>query len=281
MQGIMADASAATDVTARAEGPVDLAGDIGRRLAGHRARRGIRVAELAREVGVTPSLISQIERGQSRPSVSTLFALAQALDVPVDAFFREPAQAQTHQAQTAQAQGPQAQGPQAQAPQAQAPQAEKAAGQPSVGAGQDMAWPGSEHRGVEGRYVVRRGGRAAIDIEGGVRWERLTPETLRHLDFFELVYGPGAESNPTLYSHPGTEMVLIMTGVLEISVGFETYRLEPGDSMQFPSSMPHRYANPALETARAVTVILYDCPTDAPTAPPHSAPARDIVDREV
>ena len=57
----------------------DLAGHIGRRLAAYRGQRGMRVAELAREVGVTPSLISQIERGLSRPSVSTLFAIAQAL----------------------------------------------------------------------------------------------------------------------------------------------------------------------------------------------------------
>ena len=84
----MTDISAATDSAA-----ADLAGDIGRRLAAYRGERGLRVAELAREIGVTPSLISQIERGQSRPSVSTLFALAQALDVPVDAFFREPAAA--------------------------------------------------------------------------------------------------------------------------------------------------------------------------------------------
>src|SRR5215475_15356151 len=76
----------------RAPAGGDLAGDIGRRLAAHRGQRGMRVAELAREVGVTPSLISQIERGMSRPSVSTLFAIAQALDVPVDAFFREPPQ---------------------------------------------------------------------------------------------------------------------------------------------------------------------------------------------
>src|SRR5215469_8678905 len=74
----------------RAQAAGDLAGDIGRRLAAHRSQRRMRVAELAREVGVTPSLISQIERGLSRPSVSTLFAIAQALDVPVDAFFREP-----------------------------------------------------------------------------------------------------------------------------------------------------------------------------------------------
>src|SRR5215207_6094326 len=67
----------------------DPAFEIGARLAAHRARRGMKVSELARQVGVSPSLISQIERGQSRPSVSTLFALAEALEVPVDAFFRD------------------------------------------------------------------------------------------------------------------------------------------------------------------------------------------------
>ncbi|HEY7360935.1 MAG TPA: XRE family transcriptional regulator [Streptosporangiaceae bacterium] len=217
----------------RAPAGGDLAGDIGRRLAAHRGQRGMRVAELAREVGVTPSLISQIERGMSRPSVSTLFAIAQALDVPVDAFFREP------RPPAAQPEGPP--GP----------------------AGADG--PGGAGRG---RYAVRRGGRAVIDIEGGVRWERLTRSTLDHLDFFELVYEPGAESHPRQYTHPGTEMVLVMSGCLEITIGFERYLLEPGDSIDFPSSMPHRYVNPSAQTARAVTVILYDCPGGAGQAPP-------------
>jgi transcriptional regulator with XRE-family HTH domain len=201
----------------------------------------MRVAELAREVRVTPSLISQIERGQSRPSVSTLFALAQALHVPVDAFFREPAQDEDEPA----------------VPAAAAPGADLTVG------------PAGEH---DGRYVVRRGHRAAIDIEGGVRWERLTRATLDHLDFFELVYEPGAESHPRQYTHPGTEMVLVMSGCLEITVGFERYRLGPGDSIDFPSSMPHRYLNPSAETARAVTVILYDCPADPGQVPPDARP---------
>jgi DNA-binding XRE family transcriptional regulator/quercetin dioxygenase-like cupin family protein len=226
----------------------DLAGDIGRRLAAHRGLRGMRVAELAREVGVTPSLISQIERGLSRPSVSTLFAIAQALDVPVDAFFREPPQP----AAAARPGGPSGPG-------GLGWPADAASGLPVAGPGQMPA---------EGRYKVRRGGRAVIDIEGGVRWERLTRSTLDHLDFFELVYEPGAESHPRQYTHPGTEMVLVMSGCLEITIGFERYLLEPGDSIDFPSSMPHRYVNPAAETARAVTVILYDCPGDAGQAPP-------------
>ncbi|HYB86573.1 MAG TPA: XRE family transcriptional regulator [Streptosporangiaceae bacterium] len=247
--------SVTTDPPAqRAQAGTDLAGDIGRRLATHRNRRGMRVADLAREIGVTPSLISQIERGLSRPSVSTLFAIAQALDVPVDAFFREPPPV----AASAGPDGP----PGAGGPAARG----DAGGRPSPGAGQGSA-------PADGRYVVRRGGRAVIDIEGGVRWERLTRSTLDHLDFFELVYEPGAESHPRQFTHPGTEMVLVMSGCLEITIGFEAYLLKPGDSIDFPSSMPHRYLNPGTDTARAVTVILYDCPA-GPGQPPPEAPGR-------
>ncbi|HEY3683086.1 MAG TPA: XRE family transcriptional regulator [Streptosporangiaceae bacterium] len=218
------------DVSVPTEAAGDPADGIGRRLAALRGDRRVRVTDLAREVGVSPSLISQIERGQSRPSVSTLFALSQALGVPVDAFFREDA--------------PEAPGGPDGPDRPEGPGVPDAAAAP---AGQ-----------AESRYVVRRGDRASIDIEGGVRWERLTPATLRDLDFLELVYGPHAESNPTLYTHPGVEMVLMMTGTLEIHVGFERYRLKAGDSMHFPSSMPHRYVNPAGTTSRAVTVIVHD-----------------------
>lgn len=212
-------------------GDADPADGIGRRLGAYRAARGMRVAELARAVGVTPSLISQIEHGQSRPSVSTLFALAQALDVPVDAFFRE-------------------------APDVPAEPAPRPAAPPETG-------PPGPAQNATRRGVVHPDSRAVIDIEGGVRWERLTRATLDHLDFIELVYPPGAQSHPRQYTHPGTEMVLVMSGHLEISVGFERYQLRPGDSIDFPSSLPHRYANPWDETARAVTVIFYDCPDDA------------------
>jgi transcriptional regulator with XRE-family HTH domain len=197
--------------------------EIGARLAGHRARRGIRVSELARRIGVSPSLISQIERGQSRPSVSTLFAMAQALDVPVDAFFRD---------------------------------GDEAAGPPETPARTEE--PREPMPAGDYRYVVRADQRAAIDIDGGVRWERLTPTTLDHVDFLELIYGPRAESNPTLYRHPGSEMVLVLSGRLDIYLGFERHELGPGDSIDFPSSFPHRYVNPTDETARAVTVIIHD-----------------------
>lgn len=207
----MSDISA-TEERKPADDPTD---GIGRRMAAYRAERGIRVSDLARRVGVSPSLVSQIERGQSRPSVSTLFAIAEALEVPVDAFFRET---------------------------------EPAAEEPTMPAT-------SVH---EERYVVRRENRAVIDIESDVRWERLTPGALKNVEFLELVYGPGAESNSTLYRHSGEEMILILSGELDIYVGFDCFHLREGDSMHFPSMQPHRYVNPTSTTTRAVTTILHD-----------------------
>lgn len=201
---------------------------VGERVATHRKDRHLKVSELARLVGVSPSLISQIERGQSQPSVATLFALAESLEVPVDAFFVKD-------------------GAPTSAPEPPPPS-------PAATSGSSPAPKGTPSQ----RYVVRGDARSAISIEGGVLWERLTPETLPHVEFLELIYQPGAESNPELYRHPGTEMVLVLNGRFTIHVGFEQYELGPGDSIHFPSSFPHRYVNPTDGISRAVTVILHD-----------------------
>ena len=153
----------------------------------HRNLRKMRVSELARAVGVTPSLISQIERGSTRPSVATLFALAEALDVSVDVF------------------------------------ADRAAGEapePAPATAQALA-PRSAR---ESRYVVRRPDRRSIAIDGGIRWELLSPETEPDVEFLELVYEPHAESSPTLYRHPGKELVRVVAGAFEIHIGFDVFR---------------------------------------------------------
>jgi transcriptional regulator with XRE-family HTH domain len=62
---------------------------IGERIRTERARRGISLRGLARSVGLSPSLISQIETGKCQPSVSTLYAITTALGVSVQDVFRE------------------------------------------------------------------------------------------------------------------------------------------------------------------------------------------------
>ncbi|HEX6788040.1 MAG TPA: helix-turn-helix transcriptional regulator, partial [Gaiellaceae bacterium] len=52
---------------------------IGGKLREEREKRGISLRELARRVGVSPSLVSQIELDRVNPSVSTLYSLVTEL----------------------------------------------------------------------------------------------------------------------------------------------------------------------------------------------------------
>ena len=60
---------------------------IGDRLRDARTKRGTSQRELARTLGLSPSLISQIELGKSAASMSTLHKLATALQVKMTYFF--------------------------------------------------------------------------------------------------------------------------------------------------------------------------------------------------
>ena len=60
---------------------IDIA--VGRALNRLRGERGLTVTALAEGAGVSPPMISRIEKGQVSPSLSTLAALAGALQVPV------------------------------------------------------------------------------------------------------------------------------------------------------------------------------------------------------
>lgn len=62
-------------------------GDIGMRLRSERERFGISQREVARRIGLSASLISQIEKGQSKPSVGTLYAIVTELGCPLDRVF--------------------------------------------------------------------------------------------------------------------------------------------------------------------------------------------------
>jgi transcriptional regulator with XRE-family HTH domain len=71
------------------EGEAGHAGEagLGPRLRLVREQRGLSVRELARRVSCSASLISQIERGLSAPSVGVLYSLATELDASLDYLF--------------------------------------------------------------------------------------------------------------------------------------------------------------------------------------------------
>ena len=62
--------------------------DVGLRLRELRESRRISMRELARRSELSANALSMIERNLTSPSVSTLTKLANALEVPITAFFR-------------------------------------------------------------------------------------------------------------------------------------------------------------------------------------------------
>jgi len=61
---------------------------IGERLRDERVRAELSQRELARRVGLSASMISQLESGLSKPSVGTLWAIVTELDVSLDQVIR-------------------------------------------------------------------------------------------------------------------------------------------------------------------------------------------------
>jgi transcriptional regulator with XRE-family HTH domain len=191
---------------------------LGPRLREVRSAGGLSVRELARRVGCSASLISQIERGVSVPSVGLLYAVATELGSSLDYLL--------------------------------------------FGSGAAPAAPAAAVAAPPAAVVQRGGDRKIIDLASGVRWERLTPQSEAMTDFLEVIYSPGGHSTDERrpLRHDGREYALILSGTLTANVGFESYDLEPGDSIAFDAAMPHEYLNKTGEVVRAISVVVHSEP---------------------
>jgi transcriptional regulator with XRE-family HTH domain len=183
------------------------AGELGARLRAQREAAGVSLRELARRLDVSPSLLSQIERGLAQPSVGTLWAIVTELGLSLDALFAGPADGE-------------------------------AAG--------------------HGTLVQRAAGREAIELEGGVRWERLSAAPDPDADFAFVTYEPGADTgrDDPPATHHGREYGYVVSGRLRIEVGDDVLDLGPGDAIVFGSETPHRFRALGDEPARAVWLNL-------------------------
>lgn len=57
---------------------------LGARIRGRRERRGLRQADLATAIGVSPQAVSKWKRGENAPDISILVALCRLLDISVE-----------------------------------------------------------------------------------------------------------------------------------------------------------------------------------------------------
>lgn len=193
---------------------------LGEALRAVRQRHELSVRELARRIDVSPSLISRIENGSVMPSVATLFSLQSTLDVPMSELLGDDGVVTRRDPATVQ----------------HTPGPPRGADHP--GAGDWRFEPG----GSQG--VQRAHERKTLDLGAGVHWERLTPGP-DPVQFTYSVYRPGGASSEeqSYLRHSGREYGYVVSGRLSVTLAFETFHLEVGDSIAFDSSVPHRLFN--------------------------------------
>jgi transcriptional regulator with XRE-family HTH domain len=197
---------------------------MGDRLRRARQARGLSLRGLAELLGVSPSLISQVETGRAKPSVNTLYALANELGISLDVLLFMDTQP------------------------------------PRVGREGAEPDDGVEAPAVLLPHdpVQRATTRTTIRLGSGVVWERLTTESIRNVDFLRVTYEVGGESSPAdaFQRHTGQEWGYVLTGTLTVRIGFDEFLLKPGDAISFDSSTPHRLFNAGDAPATAVWFVL-------------------------
>jgi transcriptional regulator with XRE-family HTH domain len=204
--------------------------NVGSLIRRERQRQGLSLRELARRVGVSASMLSQVETDRTRPSVSTIYAIATELGISIDALLSDSdgdatgSGGGTGGAVTGSRRGP-------------------------------ASAPALDELGCQ---LVRPEDRRKLELESGVTWELLS-DLLPHLvDFMFVTYEPGGRSSSSgkLMRHTGTEFAYLLRGKLKIQVGFDEYVLQAGDTLAFDSSEPHLLVNEGSEPAEGIWFVL-------------------------
>jgi transcriptional regulator with XRE-family HTH domain len=209
---------------------------MGDRLREARQARGLSLRGLAERLGVSPSLISQVETGRAKPSVSTLYAIVTELGISLDELVYPDARRPSK------------------TPEPTAAAEELSSATMPVGP------------------VQRATGRKSIRRASGVIWERLTTASLPNVDFLYVTYEVGGASSPEheFQRHGGQEWGYILSGKLGVNISFDEYVLGPGDAIAFDSGRPHRLYCAGDEPVHAIWFVLGRRPADLAEGTPRS-----------
>ena len=205
-----------TDNTSTAAASRARASNIGPKLRQAREHKNMSVRGLARYVGVSPSLVSQIERGRVMPSVGTLYSIANELGLVVDDLFTgaQPRSRKSDRPDMAVAD----------------------VVNPVLKSGQ--------------RKVIK-----LADGVRWERLTPTPDKDVEFLVVVYDV-GAESCPKDALIRHGGKEYAYVLSGRLGIKIGFEEFELAPGDSIAFDAQMPHRLWTVGKEPAEALWVVL-------------------------
>lgn len=175
---------------------MDLSENVGSRLKVRRKAVNMTLRELAEATGLTASFLSQVERGKVNLSLSSLQALAKALDVPVLYFLSGEGRQATDAVSSA----------------------EKVAPEPP---------PYSP--------AVRREQRSRLLLPAeGIEMEMMVPSLNQKMTAFKSCLAPGAEHPATRLREPTEEFVYVVSGELLVELESGEYIIGADESIYYP-----------------------------------------------
>jgi transcriptional regulator with XRE-family HTH domain len=189
---------------------------LGARLRELRTGAGVSLRALATRLGISPSAVSQIERGVMRPSVSRLIAYVGAIGVPLSAVFETGL--------------------------------EKAA-EGSAGAAQTGQYQFAIRRSWEIAPILLGGGvtfrrLSPVPTRGVEFFESVYPPNSM------------SNAHGELLRHEGYEVGTVTAGELTVDFDTDVVTLAAGDSITYPCSRPHLIANRSATTTAIATWLI-------------------------
>ena len=91
------------------------------------------------------------------------------------------------------------------------------------------------------RAIVRVGQRRRVLLpDSGLEYELLCPDVDRNMEVWIGHLAPGSATGESRRGHAGEELMLVVSGRMEVEYGVDTTVLDRGDSIYLDGTVPHR-----------------------------------------
>jgi transcriptional regulator with XRE-family HTH domain/quercetin dioxygenase-like cupin family protein len=119
-----------------------------------------------------------------------------------------------------------------------------------------------EERATGSGEVLRWSERASLPPVDGCRKMLLSRRPLTHMEVYVGEFDIGGSTGSALYTHGNAqEMLVVLRGIVEVSLGDVRHVLEEGDCIEYFTSTPHRTEN--IGNGRAEVMWIIAPPTSA------------------
>lgn len=190
--------------------------EIGDELRRGRVSRKLSLRSVASAVGVSASLLSQVETGKTQPSVSTLYALVNHLGISLDGLMKGMSQTEV---------------------------------EATDGAGYEDGHHGIVQRRNENPLIEMENGVVWERLADGGR-DDADPLMVTYEP------GSSSSVEGKMMRHDALEYGVIIEGTLTLRIENEVHEIYPGDSFSFDANRLHMYENNSGKPARGIWFVI-------------------------